>query len=102
VSGEKTPSEPSEWSEFAPPLAGPVATGQYGGATDPGGKNGPGKSGALKGRGNLGAAVIAGGVSSAFLLPFREKVPPEKGADEGSHCGWTFIGRDEANPSSSL
>ena len=31
------------------------------------------------------------------LLPLREKVPPEKGADEGSRCGQTVIGPDEAH-----
>jgi len=40
--------------------------------------------GALKGRGNLGAAVMVEGFDPAFLLPLREKVGRVSGSDEGS------------------
>ena len=38
----------------------------------------------LERRGFVAGDVRVGGPSCAFLLPLREKVPPEKGADEGS------------------
>jgi len=34
--------------------------------------------------GFVGGDVRVGGLNPTFLLPLREKVPPEKGADEGA------------------
>jgi hypothetical protein len=38
----------------------------------------------------------------ASLLPLREKVPPEKGADEGSRCGQTLIAPGNTTTPSTL
>jgi len=58
--------------------------------------------GVLKGLGNLGAAILSEGFSSAFLLPLREKVGRVSGSDEGGGWGPKLLGSapDQTSPSS--